>query len=409
MTPRVNTEQKLIDTNGRMDYIDGLKGVAALIVFTGHFLIAFYPFFNSRNPEAIFFQNHPLISFLVFSPLSIFYNGHFAVMIFFVLSGYLLSYKYFLTKRTDVVVSGMVRRYFRLTIPIFFATLLAYGCAVTHLFFNYETSLVTHSQWLSSFYRFTPDFTGMVRFAFFDVYFNYDRNFSYNAPLWVMQFILIGSFVIYALQFLFRYIKKRYVVYLVALVLFYKTYYPAFILGMMLCDATHMQHHYPSLSENKIVLCILFLVGIYLGSYKLHNFWMYGFLDENFVARYYGGYKAIAYNIIGAVLITYVLLHSTLMKRLLSRKSMVFLGRIAFSFYILHFIVLCSLACFLFNSLYVLMIPKAVCVLVTFVITGLVTTVMAQALYNSVEKRTVLFSRQLYTALASRCSMFMKG
>ena len=96
------------------------------------------------------------------------------------------------------------------------------------------------------------------------------------------------------------------------------------------------------------------------------------------------------------------------MKRLFSRKSMVFLGRISFSFYILHFIVLCSLACFLFNSLYVLMIPKAVCVLVTFVITGLVTTVMAQALFNFVEKRTILFSRQLYTVLASRCSMFMK-
>ena len=135
---------------------------------------------------------------------------------------------------------------------------------------------------------------------------------------------------------------------------------------------------------------------------------MYGFLDENFIARYYGGYKAIAYNIIGAVLITYVLLHSTLMKRLFSRKSMVFLGRISFSFYILHFIVLCSLACFLLNSLYVLMIPKAVCVIVTFVITVLVTTVIAQVFYRLIEARTILFSRQLYAVLASRYSMFMK-
>jgi peptidoglycan/LPS O-acetylase OafA/YrhL len=312
-----------------------------------------------------------------------------------------------LTGTTGVVLSGIVRRYLRLTIPIFFSCLLAYGCAIAQLFFNYETSLITHSPWLASFYRFTPDFTSMVRFALFDVYFNYDRNFSYNAPLWVMEFVLIGAVVIYAVQFFLRYIKKRYIVYLIALVLFHKTYYLAFILGMMLCDEAHMHHRYQTLSESKIVLCLFFVVGIYLGSYKLHDFWMYEFLNENFIARYYGGFKAIAYNIIGAVLITYAVLHSTTMKRIFSHYSMVFLGTISFSFYVLHFIVLCSLACFLFNGLYLLMVPKEVCVIATFVVTVFVTTVIAQLFYRSIENRTILFSRQLYAVFVSWCRTLM--
>ena len=125
----------------RLDYIDGLRGIASLMVFTCHFLISFYPVFLSEWPGDPYFQRHPIVSCLVFSPLSIFYSGGFAIMVFFVLSGYVLSYRCCITGERSMIFSAAAGRYFRLTIPIFFSTLVAYGCLRFDLFFNQQRSI----------------------------------------------------------------------------------------------------------------------------------------------------------------------------------------------------------------------------------------------------------------------------
>ena len=394
-----------IDNYSKIAYIDGFRGLGVLIVFTGHFLISFYPFFGSNNPDGIFFRNNNLMKYIVFSPISTFYNGHYAVISFLILSGYVLSYKYFLTGNKNVVISSLVRRYFRLTIPIFFSCLLAYICLKFDLFFNYETSLVTNSKWLAKFYSFKPDFIQMIRFAFYDVYFDYNNSQTYNTPLWVMSIFLFGSFLVFSLLFSFRYVRKRYIIYAIAIFLLHKTYYLAFILGMMLCDANISNHDYRSLFKNKIMLFFLLVTGIYFGSKKLPDDWLYNLLNNNLITIYFNGFSGILYQIIGSFFIIYVLINAEIMRRFFSNKIMLFFGKISFSFYLIHFIVICSLSCFLFNSLYELMLPKGICFLLTLLITFFVTTLLSYLFYQSVERKTVQYSRKLYHLLESSCSM----
>jgi len=396
--------------NKRIDCIDGFRGVAALIVFTGHFLISFYPFFLSNNPGEVFFRNNHLMKYVVFSPLSIFYNGHFAVTSFFILSGYVLSCKYFITEDKNVIFSAFFRRYFRLTIPIFFSCLMAYACLKLNLFFNYETSLVTHSQWLAKFYSFEPDFIQMTKFALYDVYFNYQKGQTYNAPLWVMQIFLLGSFLVFSFLFLFSYIRKRYIkyaIYLISLLVFHKTYYLAFVLGMILCDENITHHNYRSLFKSKVILFFLFLMGIYLGSYKPHDLWMYKPLDNSLIISYFGEFRGIFYHIIGAFFTVYVVINAHIMKKIFSHNIMVFFGTLSFPFYIIHFIVLCSLSCVVFNSLYAFMVPKSVCFFATFVITFLVTTLVSYLFYLLVERKAIHYSKRLYDLAAASCRMMV--
>ena len=86
----------------KIKYLDGLRGLAAFVVVFHHFILAFYP--------ALFFGDNAtphlragLEAFVSGTPINLLYNGNFAVSIFFVLSGYVLSYKFFVRKKSAPV------------------------------------------------------------------------------------------------------------------------------------------------------------------------------------------------------------------------------------------------------------------------------------------------------------------
>jgi len=97
-------------------YLDGIRGVAAFMVVIHHFLLAFYPSYYTLDKQASHINNLDVqFGMSLFSVLA---NGDFCVCIFFVLSGYVLSRKYFLTNQLDVLISGAQRRFVRLYIPV---------------------------------------------------------------------------------------------------------------------------------------------------------------------------------------------------------------------------------------------------------------------------------------------------
>ncbi|KAH8775132.1 acyltransferase family-domain-containing protein [Hyaloscypha finlandica] len=114
-------------------YLDGLRGVAALIVLQSHFLTNwFYPLRSGYlNTES---DTH----LLQLPILRLLYAGRASVAVFFVVSGFVLSYKPLLLARSSnqgavlqTLSSSVFRRGFRLWIPIVFGTfisaLLAYN------------------------------------------------------------------------------------------------------------------------------------------------------------------------------------------------------------------------------------------------------------------------------------------
>ena len=78
----------------KLRYLEGIRGLAAIIVVLHHYILAFYPAMSSANETQIHNETSYFEEVMAQIPLNIFYNGGFAVCIFFILSGYVLSNNY---------------------------------------------------------------------------------------------------------------------------------------------------------------------------------------------------------------------------------------------------------------------------------------------------------------------------
>ena len=119
-------------TVSKIAYLDGIRGVAAFLVFFHHFMLAFFSAYFTFDISATNWKGWDVKYGQ--SLLSVFSNGHYCVNIFFVLSGFVLSRKYFITQNIEVLVSGANRRFLRLYIPVATTMIIAYLMMQGHLF-----------------------------------------------------------------------------------------------------------------------------------------------------------------------------------------------------------------------------------------------------------------------------------
>ena len=106
---------KASPTPEAMDYkfLDGLRGIGAFVVYIGHFLQNFY-LIKREDEEDI----KLLPSFMRTTPITVLYLGLFWVYVFFILSGFVLTLRFYKTRKTTCVSGGTFRRYMRLMIPL---------------------------------------------------------------------------------------------------------------------------------------------------------------------------------------------------------------------------------------------------------------------------------------------------
>lgn len=167
----------------KITYLDGLRGIAAVNVMIMHFFIVFLPamIYSDRMPSHLgnFEQ--------VFSntPLGLIGAGNFSVCIFFILSGYVLTQKYFKTKNKSIIISGAVRRYIRLFIPVLAAILLSYLMASAGVFHYYiETVIISGNNNYAGYWIFTPNIADAIKQALWGAFFAGED--TYNPVLWTM-------------------------------------------------------------------------------------------------------------------------------------------------------------------------------------------------------------------------------
>jgi peptidoglycan/LPS O-acetylase OafA/YrhL len=294
--------------NERISGLDSMRGIAAFLVYTHHFVLMFYPNF--------YFGQHNWINHI--------FNPDLAVSWFFVHSGFVLAYKgRFLTGdyyRTQLLDQAL-RRYLRLLPPVITSILITYALMKSELIFNQSYGKELNSVWTTQYLNFEAFFGEALKQSFYSIYFSFKSSTTFNPNLWTIGQELIGSYILFAALGLFGWWKKSFIPFLLL----------AIIIGPW-----------------KGIMC--FFIGAALTripSLKLHPFFLGFLIFTGFlISDLKGSYSSYARNI-GAGILMFCLLNLPRLRIWLSSQPLEYLGRISYSLYVMHFSVLMSFTCWL--------------------------------------------------------------
>ncbi len=381
----------------KINYLDGLRGVAAINVMIMHFFIILVPamIYSDRMPSHL----GNLEQIFSSTPLGLIGAGNFSVCIFFVLSGYILTQKYFRTKDKNIIISGAMRRYIRLFVPVLAVTILSFLMASTGIFHYYiETVMVSGNNNYDNYWTFTPDIVDALKRAVWGSFFTGDA--TYNPVLWTMTTEFYGSMLVFAMALLFGVQRNRWTFYLAASVLFFNSYYFAFIIGMGFADAFNSKTSIFKTSifktDNKIILSVILFSGLFLGSYPIGtvtNDSLYAFLNNGLFEI-----PKLTYHILGAGMIMYVLLNSRWMQKVFSSPVPVFLGKISYSLYLIHFLIISSFTCALFLALHPIL-PYWLAVFISCFLSVLLIIPLSYLFYKYIDMTGVELSKTFYNRM----------
>jgi len=345
------TEQDAIaKTSNRFDALDGLRGIAALIVVIGHF----WPYQE--------FKSLPFIN--------VFMDTKLPVAVFFVLSGVVLTHS---AKRANISFSWLsfviVARYLRLLVPILSISVLVYFLHLSD-FIYVDRIPGEYRAWdgFARFYQFELGALDVLRFSLVDVFFNYDAGHTYIPPAWTMRPELFASTLLFIFLFVVSwkvFAKIPVLVFLVpaVLVFFSKMWVPGlFYFGY-------------------------FLVGYVL--YELHS--TYG--KQNFANGYvfasvilvktllfYFSIKGLAIDFLFASMIVAVVIFSPNVSIFFCNKLFRWLGKISFPLYLVHVPIICSLGMYTFVKLAEYGIGAELGAILCFLIVMLISLIVANFL-----------------------------
>lgn len=332
--------------NDRIRYLDGLRGILAVIVFVHHFFYAFCP-------EIIFggdfesFQHSGSFSFYKLTgltPINILFNPGFAIHFFFLLSGYVQTRNYFVDPNITFLQKSLIKRYFRLALPILSVVLLVY---LFHSLYLIRKDLippnVLNEGWIKSMLPNNLHFWQVFKEGLFDCF---RGNSRYYQVLWTMPTELVNSFVVLGILLIFHNLRYKIQVFVVLIIVQFvvlQEYYSvAFVSGMLFANLeVHSQKFYSFFSK-RIVKLICLLLGLYFGSYPFTGYQNAAANSVYAPISFFEVYPHVISYLIGVIFLFCFLLHSQSTKKILSGRIFLFFGEISFMFYLIHFLLLLS-------------------------------------------------------------------
>lgn len=320
---------------GRFMELEGLRAIAAVVVVLYHASLIFYPaFFYGVGTTLAPVQNAGIESFLYQNPLSGVLSGTFAVGIFFVLSGFVLSIAFFQKQDQSIIRRMAAKRYIRLMVPAFFSVILAWlairmgGSVVMG-----KVVSVTHSGWLAGLWTFSPHlhtalFQGVVGI------FTSVANTTYNPVLWTINYEFLGSFIVFGAALLFGQMRNRWVVYLVLIFALANSWLLGFMLGMVLADLYANRHGLIQQLDVRIKIGLIF-VGIVFGGFPAGPITnpVYRFLE---IPKFLQTEQISFYITIGATLLVFAALTLRPFTRFLAHPRISGFGKYTYSLYLIH-------------------------------------------------------------------------
>ena len=175
-----------------IDWIDGLRGIACIMILVHHFMVGFFPASYYGETVAIH-GNHAWETIFSQTPLGVVINGNFWVCVFCSLSGLVQAYKIIYQDDLSKIGNDMVKRYFRLALPVFVVSFMVFIMMQLNLFYNVNANKIVQSPWFGAFYAEKVSLKTVFVSSFVTVWFNEDATFS-NA-FWMLKYIFLGSYL----------------------------------------------------------------------------------------------------------------------------------------------------------------------------------------------------------------------
>lgn len=332
----------------RQGSLDALRGLAALQVMIAHYICTFYPYgvFGDRDGHV---RRAAWEALLFFPPFGLLTAGNFAVCLFFLLSGYVLSYPYLEEPhRFQRIGSAMIKRPIRLGGLVLFTTVVSAMLWVGQCYFNSEVSNLTGARpWFDAPWRgdFEPErLLANICTALFT------QAGFYNPPLWTIKIELYGSMYVLVFLMFFGACRCRLILVLLLLIVLRNSPYFGFFAGLLMADLVKNNSVEIRGWFGKAVSVLVLIGAIYFSSYP--SYVQPDFLQSTIYGKLpHRAAMFVGYPMLAAALVFGLLVVSRTLQRLLMRPSLLWLGRISYALYAVHFLLLGSLTSWLFLAL----------------------------------------------------------
>lgn len=337
--------------NKRISYIDGLRGIACILVFVNHFLMAFFPA-SYLGGDTVSHVPNGLDTWYATAPVSVLTNGNFWVCVFFVLSAYVLSYKILQNADSENALSsisnGFLKRYFRLFLPVFCVCILILILSRLGLFFNNTAAAITGSGLMTGRYEYPLSLYELFSSSFARIWFKADETFSNS--FWMLSTLFIGGFLSSILSIMAGKRNRRMLFlygFFALIFMHLDSLYLSFVLGTVLAYVSVRCPEWLQKIEQSVLLKItsvfFLLFGLFLGGYPSGveapaNLYHY----LNHLPAGITPYKF--YHLVGAFLVVAGVLCLPFVQKGLSVKPILFLGDISFAIYLLNLPLIFSLS-----------------------------------------------------------------
>ena len=375
---------------------DGLRGLAAVNVLLCHLFLAFLPggfawiYPDTTTPDAI----HGVVDHLIAFPLlAVLWNGQFAVCIFFVLSGYVLTKAWVDTGDATSFRSRASRRYLRLCVPIFGSVMFAWFVMRMGWSHAKEAGALSGSYWLGDFWKQPPDVLQALRDGLYGTILGGWSRF--NPTLWTMKIELLGSLFVFAYRSLAlpgRVSALNFVFAVALLAWFFPhdwPYYTAFLAGSHVGEAR--------LTRSKPVLGLILAGAVVCGGFDVSPWY-----DWTRVLPLADNERKALFNVVGGVLLLYAVRCGVLDRVLQSRPAQ-FMGRISYAFYLVHLPILLSFSAWFYVALAGgMMLDPVAAALLTLPATFLVVVLAAVAFDRTFDRWGIRLSQAVFPVGARR-------
>ena len=353
ISPSISMQTK----KSRFLALDGLRGIASLAVCVWHNFLAFFPGSGSNVPVHCYFLERIIYP----SPLCLFFGGDFAVYIFFVLSGFVLSIKYYRNPDMASLKTQFLRRYIRLMPPA--AVTILVSCIILNagLMYNVQAANLASSWWLNlNWHDVNPSFLNALWQSLWGVWFTQlQPGNAFNSNLLTLFIEILGSFIIFSFLIICISLNLRkalrYTLHglLIAFIIFVlqDPHYAVFMIGMFMADL--YVNSFPMMKLLGNLGLIFLLLGLFLGSINIANFHsaFYSPISAMFSGITPPWYWAWMFG-------SLCLLVSALFFRpfitLLETKPFQFLGSYSYALYLCHTVFLGSYTCYVFTKIMIL-------------------------------------------------------